>query len=259
VILVAEIDRPAARPDAIREIFDRGLVALIVRNVFPADTLAAIVARIEGGEMDLPEVHVPSFRGPIWGRPLVTSGGDLGRYLDDADRFRAVCGDLFPLGRIHEVLAALAGGRLVSIPTAQGRRFVPATIRVLIEGDRLPLHFENTTFEHGAMQKIALDRSTLMSFYVPLALPDRGGELRIYEVDWKEGRGLIERMGGDDAARAYLLTRAHTVLRPGIGDLLLFDGGRHYHEVTPVGGRPRWTLGGFLALSSDQRSIHFWS
>jgi hypothetical protein len=49
------------------------------------------------------------------------------------------------------------------------------------------------------------------------------------------------------------------VLRPGVGDLLVFDGGRHYHEVTRVAGRARWTLGGFLALGRDHRSIYFWS
>lgn len=261
---VAELDQ---RPDGIREIFDGELLAIIVKNVFPPAILAAAVERIGRGDVRLPELHVPVFAGPIYGRPLVTSAGNLTGYLDDAERFRASCAALFGEHptvdeRIRTVFEKLAGGRAVDVPREQGRPFTMATLRVLLEGDRLPLHFENSTFDNPVMRRFdgVLDRRTLMSFYVPVSLPGGGGELRIFDMDeGGEGRALIHRMGSEDAARPLFEAKRNKVLRPGVGDMLIFDGGRYYHEVTRVEGRPRWTLGGFFALSSDHRSIQFWS
>ena len=266
-VLELDVSELGSRPDALHEIFDRGLLAVIVRNVFPGDLMAAAVDRIGRGEVSVPEVHVPVFAGPIYGRPLVTASRDLAEYLDDAALFREGCASIFGSpsvdARIQGVFAALSGGRPASVPCGDdGRPFTAATMRVLLEGDRLPLHTENTTFDHDVMKRLnpSLDRTTLMSYYAPMAVPGGGGELRIYDVESTgEGSGIIHRMSGEEAARAYFASRWSTVLRPGVGDMLLFDGGRHYHEVTPVVGRPRWTMGGFFAFSADHRALHFWS
>jgi hypothetical protein len=155
----------------------------------------------------------------------------------------------------------LAGGRPVSIPRASdGRAYCAATMRFLGEGDSLPCHYENESFHAPALRALApaLDHTTLMSFYVPMAHADAGGELRLYQVDCFDGReSMIGRLGGDDQARPHLERAGYTVLRPDVGDLLLFDGGRYYHEVTPVRGA-RWTMGGVFAFTSDRRAVHFW-
>jgi hypothetical protein len=47
--------------------------------------------------------------------------------------------------------------------------------------------------------------------------------------------------------------------RPGVGDLLLFDAGRHYHRVTKVeGATSRWTMGGFLARDPGHGVLYYW-
>ena len=43
------------------------------------------------------------------------------------------------------------------------------------------------------------------------------------------------------------------------GDLLLFDGGRIWHQVRPVLGQTnRVTIGGFTALSKNHRKVFYW-
>ena len=44
------------------------------------------------------------------------------------------------------------------------------------------------------------------------------------------------------------------------GDLLVFDGGRHFHQILPVvGPRRRWTVGGFMAPTRDRTAWLRWS
>ncbi|APR79831.1 Hypothetical protein A7982_05178 [Minicystis rosea] len=260
---VSDVDRCSG---ALQELYDRTLVAVIVRGVFSTAVMADVVDRLERGEIELPRINPPVFKGHVLGRPLVAADETLTNYLDDAERFRTGCKALFgaPVDeRVQQVLAGLAGGRPVVVPTAEdGRSYLAATIRVLVEGDRLPLHYENETFKNPVMKRLgpSLDRASLLSYYIPMAMPDGGGELRIYPIDCLEGGdSLIHRLGGDDKARPLFEERGFDVLRPGVGDMLVFDGGRLYHEVTPVRGRARWTMGGFFAPSSDHRRICFWS
>jgi hypothetical protein len=43
------------------------------------------------------------------------------------------------------------------------------------------------------------------------------------------------------------------------GDLIVFDGGRHYHRVLPNQGESRrWTIGGFLSLSRAGTESWVW-
>jgi hypothetical protein len=135
-------------------------------------------------------------------------------------------------------------------------------LRILIEGGRLPLHYENETLRSPVMQALRplLDLSTLMSFYIPLAMPLSGGILRLFRVNCLDGGdALIGRLGGDESALPYFEERGFSVVLPRIGDLLVFDGGRWYHDVTPVVGGSRWTLGGFLAMTRDHRDVYYWS
>lgn len=254
-----------ARPDAIGELFAGRLTAITVRAALAPELLARAVARLDAGEVTLPRVQVPVFKGYLLGMPLVAATG-LDSYLDSADQFRAGSRQLLEgldLERhLGGLLARMAGGRAVSVPEHRGRPYLPAGFRVLLDGDALPFHYENSTFGNPRMEALAptLDRATLMSFYLPVTLPERGGELRIYAADSRgEGSRAVERLGGNDAARAWFEAGGFETLSPEVGDLLLFDGGRQYHEITKVLRGPRWTLGGFLALSADRRVVFFWS
>jgi hypothetical protein len=267
---VVEVDfsRIGEQADAIARLVDGSLAGVIVRGVFDPMHVGELVRRLERDGSSLPTFHPPVFKGRVYGRPLVSASDGLNAYLDEAERFRTGCAALFDEyprmeQRLHDALAALGGGRPVSIPLgAGGRPYLAATIRVLIEGDRLPLHYENETLRSPVMEALRplLDTSTLMSFYVPLATSRSGGILRLFRVHCLDGGdSLISRLGGDERALPYFEERGFSVVLPGIGDLLVFDGGRWYHDVTPVEGGRRWTLGGFLAATRDHRAVHYWS
>lgn len=267
---IAEIDaaRAAEAGDVIGRMVAGSIAGIIVRGVLTAESAAELVRRLEPDTGALPVFRPPVFKGRVFGRPLVSATDGLSTYFDAAERFRVGAAELvadYPRleQRIHDALTALAGGRPVGVPrSAGGRRYLAATIRVLIDGDRLPLHYENETLGRPVMNELrpALDLSTLMSFYIPLAVSASGGILRLFRTHCLDGGdSLVERLGGEERARAHFERRGFLRVLPGIGDLLVFDGGRWYHDVTPVEGGARWTLGGFLALTGDGSAVHYWS
>jgi hypothetical protein len=97
----------------------------------------------------------------------------------------------------------------------------------------------------------------MMSFFLLLQPADEGGHLRIHDLHWDE---LSEDDWSNDRTHLGPLLqgrRSHDV-ELGVGDLLLFDGGRWSHEVTPVQGN-RWTAGGFMGGTADGEQFWMWS
>jgi hypothetical protein len=217
----------------------------------------------------MPRAVAGTFKGGLYGTPLVLGSEDLQDYLRDAERFRAAIAPLFASsggleGRIESVLARIGGGLPVEVARADdGRGYVPATVRVLVAGDSLPIHYENGTTKYASMKRLLpqVDTETIISFYIPVALPEAGGILEVFTTDCSgDGDRIIQELGGPERARTILAQRGCIEVRPAVGDMLVFDGGRHYHLVTEVqGNTARWTLGGFLAFAKDHDRIFYWS
>jgi len=267
-LVEVEASQIGEQGDAIPRILDGSLAGVIVRGVVAPDLLAALVARLEEDGDALPRFCPPVFKGKVFGKPLVSAASGLGEYLESAARFRAGCTALFASypdieQSVDATLKGLARDLAVSVPrTADDRPYLPVTIRMLVEGDRLPLHYENETLQSPVMDELRprLDVSTLMSFYMPLAVPAEGGLLRLFWTHCLQGGdSLIERLGGEERARPHFEERGFNWVLPKVGDLLVFDGGRWYHDVTPIVGGKRWTWGGFLAATRDGRAVHYWS
>ena len=87
----------------------------------------------------------------------------------------------------------------------------------------------------------------MCSFFLTLKRGDSGGDLLIYENRWKAGMGNLQGSGGSTAL-------VHT--DPGY--LVLLAAGNHFHEVTPVQGGERWTMGGFWAPAQHSDDILYW-
>ena len=256
-------------PDLLERIFQRQYMGAIVRGVFAPAHMTEVVSRLGAGLEGMPRAVAPTFKGGLYGTPVVMGCEDLRTYLDDAGRFRSAIAPLFAScggleACIESTIGALAGGLPVELPCGDdGRAYVPATIRVLVDGDSLPIHYENGTTRYASMKRLLpqVDTETIMSFYVPMALPAAGGVLEVFTTDCSgDGDRIIEELGGPERALPILTERGCVEVLPGVGDMLLFDGGRHYHRVTEVqGSRARWTLGGFYAYAKDHRRILYWS
>jgi len=256
--------------DGVAQVYAGELLAVIVRGVIPEDVVAAAVERLERGDTEIPQYSAPVFTGAMRGLPVVLAEDQLEQYYDDAAAYPARIDALFQTTpgfsqRINEALVGLAGGRPASVPVApDGRRYLEANIRGLVPGDKLPLHFENATVVKSTMRHLSelIDVRAVMSFYLPLTIPDGGGELIVYEKyvsEHDDGDSSVADLGGEEAALPVFRAMNQIKLLPGVGDLMVFDGGRWYHDVTTIEGpRKRWTAGGFLAMSRDHDAVYYW-
>jgi hapalindole-type alkaloid chlorinase len=274
-------------PNAIEDIYRGRYEGLIIRGVFDPETVAEVTRRVEHGAAPIERTILPT-QDKDQAPPVYTLGTllmlerDEERYFAAAASFRAGCRVLFEglpdfEERMTAVFGALAGGRAVEVPPGPGgATYTPATIRVLPEGKKIGLHVGNDFIHQPQARRLAAcaDVTCQLSYFVTLQTPEGGGELVIYGLEWSDIEKLrIERgesapkypgapSGSGSADRAVVLVEHcdSMTLKPGPGDLLLFDGGRYYHRITHIqGSRPRVTIGGFMVASTDGRTVYYWS
>jgi hypothetical protein len=266
---IAAIQHPV---DLVSAVIRREIDGVIVRGLFPPARMARVDARLAEDRLEFRAT--PPQRGPeawkfrhLLGMTLVTAGSDSSRYFDVAENFHGNCRRLFDDGPDFEAalfgaLAACSGGRSILTPRGPDRRsYALATIRVLPPGSGIDLHCDNNLAHHPSYEHLRtlLQVDRQLSYFVPIAVPDAGGELVLYDREWRredddEGRYVYEKPASAVAGCARM------VVAPGAGDLLIFRGGTIYHEVTAVAGRAtRRTIGGFLAPSLDGTWIGVWS
>lgn len=250
-------------------ILDGQELGVIVRDAVPQDVVAAFRERLledARAPMRVPSAH---FDGFTLGRVLVVEPPPLDAYFEDAARHHAFLARLAPEGldvaaMLRGLLATMAGGARVEVPRdASGRAHAPATGRVLSPGGRIHVHCENETLGFPAMRALAaqLSPESQASFYLPLALPAGGGALHVHRVRHGEASGEpVQRLARSGVEiRAYLAQHEGFVANPGLGDVLVFDAGRHHHHVTAVEGtRDRITYGGFVARAKSREHWLAW-
>jgi hypothetical protein len=270
-----EID--ALPPDGLRELLDGERVGFVIPGAFPPPVCAAAVDRLGDPEAEFewtPQQHwdVASHHFVLLGESLTPyvdhpDGPDPDHYFASAERFRRdasrVFGPAFDFeARLLEALRPLVGGRAVRIAEGPaGRRYTPATIRRLPPGTAIPLHCGDFFLETGGYEHLrsVLDLVGQLSWFVPLQTPERGGELRVTDLSWHDPDVPRIEEGFWDAT-AIRATREFTTVVPGVGDMVVFDGGRWFHEVAQVrGARTRWTIGGFLGFTRDRDAVLLWN
>lgn len=255
--------------DAIADMYAERLSGIILRNALPHDVIARGIARLAGPESPLPRTEIPPIAASSFGQLLVNTPDDFEGYLRAADGLQAGLDRAFGCDLIahHEaIFRALSGGRAVSVPARDGVPYAALTVRIFDKGSHMPPHCGNDSHGWPAMQHLAgcIDTTDQLSFYTLLQAPDEGGEFVLYDhkhpppgqrdpeapVIDMDGGGIPEEV----LARGVL----DTDLR--VGDMLLFDGGRIFHQALPVTGDvARWTLGGFLGLRADHGAVYYWS
>jgi hypothetical protein len=265
----AELDEHA---DAIAEIHQDRLDAVVLRQAFPEPLRANILAHLASGE--LPWMR-PNSSGPqadirVLGNAATptfnTPGGpDYDRYFDDAAQYDQLYQQLLsgggPADAIEELLEHVAGGREVHrLALPDGRRFAGCTIRSLPEGQRIIVHNDGRHYQLPVYKDVSaeLDTSTCLSFVVLLQAPEAGGEVIIHGLtDADQVPRLANFMPDGEAIKSRF--RSHRVDMDA-GDVLVFAAGRFDHHGAPViGSTPRITLGGFMTLDKDHRRIFYWN
>jgi hypothetical protein len=250
----------------IREITDGRVNVVLVRGVFPVQAAEPIVERVEAGEgaSALTEV-APQFRIYSIGLALDTAP-TLEQYLRTAESSVPECRKIFRdlpdyLDWMPALLTRFSGGRPVDLPRYEDQPYNPVTIRRLPAGGLIPPHCEYEQLNRTSYQHLKglIGTQPIVSLYVTLRPPDTGGQACISTLSWGDVPIAADGRSGADTGAIMERYPSMTFL-PGVGDLIMFDGGRQYHEVIEVGGtRPRWTIGGFVCESAERERVWYWS
>jgi len=267
-VAVDELERYA---NALEDIHQDRLDAVVLRQVFPDDLRRTILGRLEadgalpwrrpnrtGPEVDirvLGAAATPTFETP--GGPAVDAYfEDAARYTEIYDRLLAGAGD-----PIEAMLGRIAGGRPVErLVAADGRRFAGCTIRSLPEGQQIIVHHDGRHYLLPVYRDAAggLDTSTSLSCVIMLQAPEAGGELVIHGLTDDDP---VPRLPNYLPDGEVIKARYHShKVKMTAGDVLVFSAGRFYHHVAAViGAQPRITLGAFLTLDREHRKVIYWN
>lgn len=267
-------------PQTLQSILNKQLDGIIVRKVFDADTVATVARRLD--EDSLERRTFPMFRGQAdapytVGHAIVNSDVDLTDYFRDAAQQDSRLARLFEgqtsyRDRIAAVFSALSGGLPAVSPVGPaGQPYTPSTVRVLTEGHEIGVHVGNGFARLPQARHLAslIDMTDQISFFTPFSVPEGGGELVVYGMEYSDLSALMPTNTSADVSNVWLEgskiaqvfnNMDATAFAPGPGDMLIFDGGRYFHRVAKVEGKqPRRTIGGFLGFSLDHQRLYYWS
>ncbi len=253
------------------------LDVIVVRNAFDRRVLSAAGERLDSDASDPGWVR-PNEKMPVEDLQILGTdtpatptyqaprGASLDAYLTSAAKHREDS-SVFeagydPAAEIQTALSWFSGGRPVRLArAADGRSWVPFTIRRIVDGKQIGIHHDyHYKLDLYAELSQQTDTRTLISYVATLRSPEAGGELFVYGAtsDMTDLPKLANGFAYDLAAIDARYDCARFVM--GEGDLFLVASGRCLHRVgRVVGPRARVTMGGFLAFTADRSDVVFWS
>ncbi len=265
-------------PNGIKDIQDRKLDGLIIRQALKPDEVRSLLKHIEKQKEDI-RTKVPSgytFPRAFYEAELsVNAENPIENNFKEWEQWRAQFPEQFGMdieSRLSGIFKQMAGGKDVAIlPGPRGiGSYIPITIRVYYPNlGGIPVHCGNSFEErlphlyNDLMSKVITKNQ--MSFFIQLQTPQRGGELTIYDLEWipgqkATGETTIQLEDGRiiDTAVEGVIEKFFLKLQP--GDMLIFAAGEIWHRVeSPLGTIDRITAGGFLGFTEDGKSLAYWS
>ncbi len=275
-----DVSELAEYSNGIDQLQNREVDGFLIRNVFTPKEIDTIVSNYE--KVSVNERTEANSGMIVFPQPfsVVDQTSDNSRekvneYYAGTEAFWNGFEDRFGVNlvaRCSETLEKIGGGRNAIIPKGeQGEgSYHPATFKHLVPGKGEFkahcgnfFHREFPTF-YAHMKEISIIKNQ-MSYFVMLKPSEYGGELTLYDVSWEEAeirlngdtklegkRGEIYDLLDDKQVKRIKLT-------PSPGDMIVFSGGRIWHKVEVARGSERYTIGGFLCRSSDDKDIYMWS
>lgn len=243
------LDAPAARmheyPNLIADLSTGVIDIALIRNVFSAETMDTVRGRMEAeahgmevSPQSTQDVSVPQVT--LFGQGITPNDVDRrprqasqAAYHANALAFRERCLALFSgvedyESRIDALFTTLSNGATSTVPTdPAGRLFAPSTVRRLSPGAEMNLHVGNyflstPAYEHLRPQLCDNDQ---LSFFLPIATPEAGGEIEVFELTFGDPR-IPKRKTQDVVPATVEATMRFESYAPQNGDMFLFNGGR---------------------------------
>ncbi len=276
---VVEVNRGDSPPvgDIVRAMYDGLLDVVVERAAFDPGVLGSLAASWDRPDADetwfrpnavMPteDIYILGTDTPATPTCRAPRGASLDDYLESALKHAksaslAVGSNLNAEREIASLLLGLSAGRPVEAAvSADGRRYVPYTLRLLKEGKQISVHHDyHYPLPLYKDLSRTLDTATLISFFLTVQRPEGGGALIVYALNSDDPRQPVLPNGWWDLkAMEENFERTRFDLFP--GDLVLLASGRRFHRVEPVAGpRARITLGGFLGLDKTRERVLYWS
>ncbi len=233
--------------------------AIRIRDVLSGDTLAGLRDRLLDRDDHGPLGTDPQFRRIGHAFSETASGDDQEEYFRSAAEhlayIREVCAPHpYPADTLRLLLDEVwpAGATVL---TWESRKFLPGVVRYQQPGVDLEPHTDNVARNLPADQTLGIARQLSVNVY--LDLPDRGGELELWEAypdesDYQQLSG--DRTWGIDR---HLVGEPALTLSPETGEAIVIDP-RRVHAVRPSADRPRVTVGLFIGVRTNE-PLAVWS
>jgi hypothetical protein len=163
-------------------------------------------------------------------------------YLSPIDVMRCVLDEVWPAG--------------AHIQSLSGRKMFVGLSRNMRPGAPLLAHHD--MFSRLAPNDVeANDLVHQFAANVYVDMPEEGGELLMWKNEISDAE-FLERRGDKYAMELDTLGEADIVVKPQVGDLILFNA-RKLHAVAAGSGRDRLTFSSFVGYRSADRPLTFWS
>lgn len=272
-------------PDVIGDIYSGKYTGIIIRNVFTKEELKLMKKGVEnipensristGVGFSYPKHFAQLFKPP--------DGSEVNQkviknYFKECKQLPQTLENTLNVklhDRLKKIFRKISGTREISTPTGYDGEgnYAFGAIRVNFPNKGfIPIHCGNyfqqefpEFYEHLRIQVHVKDQ---LSYFITVNEAEIGGELSLIDLTWEDGQHK-ENVGADLGVtlmdgRFVDTTKNGTVkrqkIKPGAGDLLIFSGGPIWHKVELVEGNSnRITIGGFLAVTEDDKNLKFWT
>ena len=271
VMGVADLE---GRGDLLRRIRGREMDGVLVKGLLSGEEVTDAVAGLDRLG-DLTHVQPGLATYPMAfsqaAQQMDEAGNDLAAYFEHCEglqgEFAGALG-VDVLGRVKDVLGKIAKGMEVDVSRLKGYpgQLAEVTLRILQpESGRLKPHCENYFFKEFGQLFSNLNIEEVfnpVSFFLLLQAPPEGGDIVLYDLEWRDAEKRIgdEEVETKAGKRLRFSEMPQTALPVAPGDLLIFAGGEIWHEVTPPKALPaRISMGGFISLAPTEDRLYLWT
>lgn len=252
---------------AISRLRDNEIGAIILKDVYPKDSLAKLPALLAANTPDFITTTFPAaFCAYFYGINLNLADRNLAPYFAAEPAFREKLAALDFGGapaqdRICSLLSQLDQDRPYGAAPGPnpGEHHFFTTLRAHLTGGYIPAHFDNEaalrpTYKHIA----ALCEPDIYSFVLCIDQAEAGGALDVYNLTSKEAAADFRNQDGVGKKRD-LGDAEHVSIRLEPGEMVILHSSRYLHGVSKVqGDRTRWSMCSFMALARDGTQAYCW-
>lgn len=245
-------------PDGVNQISKGEFDGMLIKQVFTPEEMLNAKHQLKNSK---------NFRnlvkyGETFGTVLVEKVSNPVKYFQDVAVYRTELNKIFATGyeaRIETLLRKISGGRKVEIASENHQTYAPAQIRFMEPNKGgLIIHKGSQNLHHPPFDYLREITRLYehLSYFLIIDKPEEGGELIVYDLPAeavkKDLDDLVNNSAFEKCEKRYI--------SPDIGDMVLFHGGPIWHKVADVKGKnSRISIGGFVALSTDDQKIFYWS